>query len=149
MHGSLHPIREGKTAHINDEIELRAPSQLADALGEMIPQIEVLLVHGEDGVRRQVGGGTQPRAGGDQDIAAVGAREGLRHLAAAGVTDAHEEDSFQLAAHSFSRNSAWTRVSRVNSGWNVAARCAPFRSEEHTSELQSLRHLVCRLLLEK
>src|ERR1035441_10837699 len=25
----------------------------------------------------------------------------------------------------------------------------PFRSEEHTSELQSLRHLVCRLLLEK
>src|SRR5437899_10180375 len=25
----------------------------------------------------------------------------------------------------------------------------PKRSEEHTSELQSLRHLVCRLLLEK
>src|SRR5205814_9811805 len=31
------------------------------------------------------------------------------------------------------------------------ARCGapPSRSEEHTSELQSLRHLVCRLLLEK
>src|SRR5437899_8798365 len=28
-----------------------------------------------------------------------------------------------------------------------AERCG--RSEEHTSELQSLRHLVCRLLLEK
>src|SRR5262245_63848133 len=27
--------------------------------------------------------------------------------------------------------------------------CALIRSEEHTSELQSLRHLVCRLLLEK
>src|SRR5258705_903160 len=27
--------------------------------------------------------------------------------------------------------------------------CIPTRSEEHTSELQSLRHLVCRLLLEK
>src|SRR5947199_5858208 len=27
--------------------------------------------------------------------------------------------------------------------------CSPARSEEHTSELQSLRHLVCRLLLEK
>src|SRR5262245_65326382 len=26
---------------------------------------------------------------------------------------------------------------------------APTRSEEHTSELQSLRHIVCRLLLEK
>src|SRR5258705_8524924 len=29
------------------------------------------------------------------------------------------------------------------------ARGAHHRSEEHTSELQSLRHLVCRLLLEK
>src|ERR1035438_10657471 len=27
--------------------------------------------------------------------------------------------------------------------------CGGCRSEEHTSELQSLRHLVCRLLLEK
>src|ERR1035438_9494955 len=27
--------------------------------------------------------------------------------------------------------------------------CGRSRSEEHTSELQSLRHLVCRLLLEK
>src|SRR5262245_64498728 len=27
--------------------------------------------------------------------------------------------------------------------------CNVIRSEEHTSELQSLRHLVCRLLLEK
>src|ERR1039458_10589832 len=36
----------------------------------------------------------------------------------------------------------------------LSAACArkpihPSRSEEHTSELQSLRHLVCRLLLEK
>src|SRR5205814_9889362 len=30
-----------------------------------------------------------------------------------------------------------------------AARSTATRSEEHTSELQSLRHLVCRLLLEK
>src|SRR6266404_8309901 len=28
-------------------------------------------------------------------------------------------------------------------------RCRPSRSEEHTSELQSLAYLVCRLLLEK
>src|SRR5258705_7386068 len=31
----------------------------------------------------------------------------------------------------------------------VACTSASGRSEEHTSELQSLRHLVCRLLLEK
>src|SRR5258705_5593808 len=31
----------------------------------------------------------------------------------------------------------------------IRNRCNFVRSEEHTSELQSLRHLVCRLLLEK
>src|ERR1035441_10934147 len=31
----------------------------------------------------------------------------------------------------------------------LSAPCSVTRSEEHTSELQSLRHLVCRLLLEK
>src|SRR5437899_9178836 len=31
----------------------------------------------------------------------------------------------------------------------ISGRDRPLRSEEHTSELQSLRHLVCRLLLEK
>src|SRR2546425_5557622 len=30
-----------------------------------------------------------------------------------------------------------------------ARRCTSLRSEEHTSELQSLAYLVCRLLLEK
>src|SRR5690606_41546857 len=30
---------------------------------------------------------------------------------------------------------------------NVAADCAEYRSEEHTSELQSRENLVCRLLL--
>src|SRR5262245_65033555 len=46
-----------------------------------------------------------------------------------------EQDELALASH---RNAA-------------AAWKAGFfeRSEEHTSELQSLRHLVCRLLLEK
>src|SRR5262249_60739488 len=33
--------------------------------------------------------------------------------------------------------------------WPTAPRCMPCRSEEHTSELQSLTNLVCRLLLEK
>src|SRR5205814_3204477 len=33
--------------------------------------------------------------------------------------------------------------------YNTIFTVAPSRSEEHTSELQSLRHLVCRLLLEK
>src|SRR5438045_6679236 len=37
-----------------------------------------------------------------------------------------------------------TRRRRLASGRSIIT-----RSEEHTSELQSLRHLVCRLLLEK
>src|SRR5437899_7613868 len=37
----------------------------------------------------------------------------------------------------------------VAAGQRAIAQVLPDRSEEHTSELQSLRHLVCRLLLEK
>src|SRR3712207_8037600 len=39
---------------------------------------------------------------------------------------------------------------RIDDGpWNACAADAQFRSEEHTSELQSRQYLVCRLLLEK
>src|SRR5437899_8201321 len=38
---------------------------------------------------------------------------------------------------------------RLASDVHHAPASEPHRSEEHTSELQSLRHLVCRLLLEK
>src|SRR5947199_5754255 len=42
---------------------------------------------------------------------------------------------------------AWT----IRDRWRTPRRFSATRrrSEEHTSELQSLRHLVCRLLLEK
>src|SRR5258705_3813361 len=40
-----------------------------------------------------------------------------------------------------------TRLNSSHLGISYAVFC--LRSEEHTSELQSLRHLVCRLLLEK
>src|SRR5438045_7474430 len=41
------------------------------------------------------------------------------------------------------------RKSACSRGPCAAGRRPTSRSEEHTSELQSLRHLVCRLLLEK
>src|SRR5262245_64060048 len=44
---------------------------------------------------------------------------------------------------------AGTGPGRRDSWARRAARPRRRRSEEHTSELQSLRHLVCRLLLEK
>src|SRR5438045_7207803 len=42
-----------------------------------------------------------------------------------------------------------TRSARSTSVNSVLRPFFATRSEEHTSELQSLRHLVCRLLLEK
>src|SRR5258706_11114148 len=43
-----------------------------------------------------------------------------------------------------------TPVSRFSGDAILCYRCqSPLRSEEHTSELQSLTNLVCRLLLEK
>src|SRR5205814_7225870 len=41
------------------------------------------------------------------------------------------------------------RAKCARASFRPRSRGAGARSEEHTSELQSLRHLVCRLLLEK
>src|SRR2546425_8726432 len=41
------------------------------------------------------------------------------------------------------------RRAHTAGGFIDAPPCGPARSEEHTSELQSLAYLVCRLLLEK
>src|SRR5690348_17918077 len=67
---------------------------------------------------------------------------------------------FETPASGFSpalraRTKKFTRapafIGRAFSGWKrtVAQPVASVRSEEHTSELQSPVHLVCRLLLEK
>src|SRR5947199_2147330 len=50
--------------------------------------------------------------------------------------------------HSRVRRRAAKAAARHRVG-HFSLACRSFRSEEHTSELQSLRHLVCRLLLEK
>src|SRR5262245_63076255 len=42
-----------------------------------------------------------------------------------------------------------TNAQKLAASQQAAKAQAAARSEEHTSELQSLRHLVCRLLLEK
>src|SRR2546422_5225669 len=50
---------------------------------------------------------------------------------------------------------SYAGIINLRSGFNIygptiaAANCNSSRSEEHTSELQSRLHLVCRLLLEK
>src|SRR5690348_17699755 len=49
----------------------------------------------------------------------------------------------------FDRPIAAGRSPEATTGWPLTARITSPRSEEHTSELQSPVHLVCRLLLEK
>src|SRR2546425_3646669 len=50
-------------------------------------------------------------------------------------------------ARCWSKRPRWCR--RSPTSWTAPPRSSPHRSEEHTSELQSLAYLVCRLLLEK
>src|SRR5207244_9475786 len=64
--------------------------------------------------------------------------------------EVREAAVLEVAPQQFHRVEVW-RVGRKPD--DVAARMSgqplPHRSEEHTSELQSPDHLVCRLLLEK
>src|SRR2546429_3753412 len=43
----------------------------------------------------------------------------------------------------------WIKIAKKASGIDTVTHAEALRSEEHTSELQSRLHLVCRLLLEK
>src|SRR5262245_63127077 len=47
------------------------------------------------------------------------------------------------------REGAYKHAIEEGAGMPASREALGLRSEEHTSELQSLRHLVCRLLLEK
>src|SRR5262245_64873474 len=69
----------------------------------------------------------------------------LQHVLVA----AHEAEVAVLAQHAHvTRVQPAVAVERPRRLGGLAV-VALHRSEEHTSELQSLRHLVCRLLLEK
>src|SRR5205814_3190235 len=58
---------------------------------------------------------------------------------------AHEQPGFRVEVVPTAEH--WEAYWIPKSGFPLAR--GTTRSEEHTSELQSLRHLVCRLLLEK
>src|SRR6266481_9747379 len=62
--------------------------------------------------------------------------------------DTATPEIYTLSLHDALPISANTRAPR-SSAWNMSREAAWPRSEEHTSELQSQFHLVCRLLLEK
>src|ERR1035441_10081920 len=90
------------------------------------------------------------RAGFTTDLgdprAATCARPGPLHLAhPMGNSSKGGATSRVMGSESSTSRTRFFRAGRLNGFWS---KLMP-RSEEHTSELQSLRHLVCRLLLEK
>src|SRR5262245_18296586 len=69
-----------------------------------------------------------------------------------GLLAAHVVDLARLDRRQRRRRKRYRRRARLNAAHEHRAaleHLVSVRSEEHTSELQSLRHLVCRLLLEK
>src|SRR5438874_8896247 len=77
---------------------------------------------------------------------AVGSATGVVAGALPGIEYSGEPMSGHLARR---RLAAQFAAHRIDHGLVVRDRCDALRSEEHTSELQSRRDLVCRLLLEK
>src|SRR5262245_64871889 len=78
------------------------------------------------------------------------AAEGMRVVVADVERDALDRTVEELRADGAATLGVLTDVSSASAVRYLAhAATEEFRSEEHTSELQSLRHLVCRLLLEK
>src|ERR1035438_6506072 len=77
---------------------------------------------------------------------------GNRPVAAtAGLSELRSKLAKPLNDHSLDPEEVVRNLVRDTQGGIVGSAGGRFfaRSEEHTSELQSLRHLVCRLLLEK
>src|SRR5262245_62988987 len=91
-----------------------------------------------------------PRLGDDRQILRWYAEAGFSGCVLKGHYDATMGRAFAASAGTGLRVYGGLALNQHVGGINpaaVAAALAMGRSEEHTSELQSLRHLVCRLLL--
>src|ERR1035441_9035209 len=86
------------------------------------------------------GSGNWPRHGFGQVLG----MSGIRNLAGAGLGA-----KLILPGQGFTDSWREQRMAPAIQRRGPAGHSLGYRSEEHTSELQSLRHLVCRLLLEK
>src|SRR5690625_6172652 len=74
------------------------------------------------------------------------ARKSTRAVTVAGLVTASPWLARRSRPHAHSNGQWFLHFGRRPAG---RVRASPSRSEEHTSELQSRGHLVCRLLLEK
>src|SRR5258708_31049456 len=73
----------------------------------------------------------------------------LESIFSIGVRSSNTQIDRPCVARTRSFSRAWISMSSTGTVGKLFFRAVQFRSEEHTSELQSPDHLVCRLLLEK
>src|SRR5690625_6215700 len=94
-------------------------------------------------------GGASALATGSVSLVGIRALSGVA-LAEQSVNATYLNEVFALSEDKKVKKNQGLIYAFVQTGWPVGALLAAgFRSEEHTSELQSRGHLVCRLLLEK
>src|SRR5205814_7637599 len=85
-------------------------------------------------------------------VSIIGRPNAIMGIATATTVEAFCAPRIEREAKVNPMNKAPQSPRKIEAGLKLYRRkpiSAPVRSEEHTSELQSLRHLVCRLLLEK
>src|SRR5207244_11242877 len=85
------------------------------------------------------------------DLIRTGLRETINTLSTtsmqiASAIEQHEQTAISQAA---AVNQTTATMDQLDASFSQTADMVKTRSEEHTSELQSPDHLVCRLLLEK
>src|SRR5205814_10179320 len=76
-------------------------------------------------------------------------RKSRQHVSTKNSQPPERTSSFVTSRLPRSRRTSRSASLRLTPCFIFSAASISKRSEEHTSELQSLRHLVCRLLLEK
>src|ERR1035441_4627513 len=99
-------------------------------------------------MRTATSGATAPKGGGQRASCAACADEGPSRPLFLPIHASHSGRS-RLRGLGPVSSVIWSTVTLPAKPRHETNACAGSRSEEHTSELQSLRHLVCRLLLEK
>src|SRR5690625_6212828 len=89
----------------------------------------------------------QERKGSIINISSVSSTTPLSRVFTYSISKAGVNNMTQFLAREFAPHGI--RVNAIIPGFFPAEQNRKIRSEEHTSELQSRGHLVCRLLLEK
>src|SRR5690625_5604384 len=162
-------LRDGRAVHlpVRSEADLASEAFVVVKNGEVTSGtdgVPLLRITAEDDPGRPAPREPVVRIGGNVlDLSADDLREvfvwqpGRRDGEPTGDWRVHPVFWSRPAWRHYKREAVWKQVGQERAAANTSklieelekAKSQPLRSEEHTSELQSRGHLVCRLLLEK